>query len=637
MSYILNRTDGTILVELVDGILDTDTTDISLVGRNFTGYGEFINENFIKMLENFSNSTVPLAPLKGQLWYDTSINKLKIYNGEEFQPAAGSFVGIVEPQDPIAGDTWYNTSTNQLYLYDGEEFQLVGPQFTLQQGQSGVFVRTVQDTNLNFRTVLEVRIGETLQAVVSRIEIRPRNTTGNIIPELVTAENTDGTIFPGLNIVNSYDFQYRGTATRAQNLLSGTDPATEFSASQVLRNDENGILAGRFTIQGDVDTGALPELRLIDDRTRVVIEDGDLVIESARLGSDIRIKVAGAPDPVEAISIDSTNNYIGLFSPAPAYTLDVDGDTRITGNLIVEGTTMTIESTTISVGDKNLELGVTANPTNVTADGGGITLRGDTDKTFNWIDATDSWTLSENVDLAFGKEYRIDNTKVLDVSSLGIAITDAPGLVRVGNLDNVTSADIQVGVDEPSTINKINNPGLILDASFGGSTGDISVTNSKITDLVGPDIGSDAANKTYVDQEIDNSLIVFSFDITGWSPGVVSGNIILFLEQVFPTTVDNNGKQAKVITTKIDSVVIDGIDVFSNTAIDTAQVLVGPDPVTNVNQINRLEVVESITLPSNLSVPYTPPIVREVRSFEVVSGNWTATGVEPEDGNVQNI
>ena len=77
MSYILNKTDGTLLVTLVDGSIDTTSTDITLVGRNYKGFGEFINENYIKMLENFSSRSAPTNPLKGHLWYETSDARLK--------------------------------------------------------------------------------------------------------------------------------------------------------------------------------------------------------------------------------------------------------------------------------------------------------------------------------------------------------------------------------------------------------------------------------------------------------------------------------------------------------------------------------------------------------------------------------
>ena len=130
MSYNLNKTDGTLLTELVDGVLDTNTTDISLVGRNYSGYGEFINENFIRMLENFANPNSPVTPLKGQLWYDTSESKLKVFDGTDFQSAAGSFISETFPSGPVAGDTWFSTDNKQFYLYDGTTWTLIGPAYS---------------------------------------------------------------------------------------------------------------------------------------------------------------------------------------------------------------------------------------------------------------------------------------------------------------------------------------------------------------------------------------------------------------------------------------------------------------------------------------------------------------------------
>jgi hypothetical protein len=120
-------------------------------------------------------------------------------------------------------------------------------------------------------------------------------------------------------------------------------------------------------------------------------------------------------------------------------TLDVTGaatfDNAVTiqGDLTVNGTTTTIDTANLAVEDKNIEIGKVASPTDVTADGGGITLKGDTDKTINWIDATDAWTFSEHVDLASAKEYRIAGTKVLDGTSLGTGVTDS-SLTSVGTI-----------------------------------------------------------------------------------------------------------------------------------------------------------------------------------------------------------
>lgn len=654
MSYILNRTDGTILTELVDGSLDTDTTDISLVGRNYTGYGEFINENFIKILENFANSTVPLSPMRGQLWYDTSINKLKIYDGDIFTPASGSFVGLEPPNGPIAGDTWFDTTVNQLFLFDGDEYQLVGPQYTLQQGSSGISVRTVQDANLNPRTVLELRIGSTLQAVVSQFTIVPANIQGNIIPELVTTNNPSGTIFPGFNVVNTYDFVYQGTATRAQNLIIGKDTNTEFSTDKVLRNDQDGLVFGDLTLRGNVDSGTDPELFLGNQESSIarkpVVVNGittnfELVLENSVVGNDVRVIVArnvnGSNTPTDAITVRAQDRFVGVFNANPSFTLDVDGDTRISGNLTVEGSTTAVESTTLTVADKNIELAVVDTPDNTTANGGGITLKGTTDKTLNWVNSSSSWTSSEHVDLATTKEYRINNAMVLDFESLGTGIEFAPSVRQLGTLDYVDINTIRIGATA-GAIDPANNPSPVITRT-GGQTGltidvaqgDISVQNSKITLVDTPTTGGDATNKEYVDREIDKSLLVFSMDITGWAPVNVNTNILLYLEQVFASSTVYNDKEAKVITTQITSETIDGIDVFSNTTVESAQVLVGPEPLTDINQITRLQVVEDITLPSNLSVPYIPTIIRQTRHYKIINGAWAA--FNNYDGNTTNI
>ena len=174
--------------------------------------------------------------------------------------------------------------------------------------------------------------------------------------------------------------------------------------------------------------------------------------------------------------------------------LDVDGDVIISGDLTVEGTTTTIESQTLTVKDKNIELGVVASPTDVTADGGGITLKGATDKTINWVDSTDAWTLSEHVNIASAKEYRIDGTKVLDATSLGSAVVSS-SLTSVGTVGTgvwngtaiatayiadsaVTSAKI---ADDAIVNADINASAAIADTKLGTISTAGKVSNSATT------------------------------------------------------------------------------------------------------------------------------------------------------------
>ena len=105
----------------------------------------------------------------------------------------------------------------------------------------------------------------------------------------------------------------------------------------------------------------------------------------------------------------------------------------LSGDLTVQGSTTTVSSATLEVTDKNIEIGKVSTPTDVTADGGGITLKGATDKTINWIDSTDNWTSSEGWDLVSGKSYHINNTSVLNSTTLGSGVVNS-SLTSVGTL-----------------------------------------------------------------------------------------------------------------------------------------------------------------------------------------------------------
>ena len=124
-----------------------------------------------------------------------------------------------------------------------------------------------------------------------------------------------------------------------------------------------------------------------------------------------------ADDAVTGAKLANNIDIAGTLDVTSAATFD--NNVTIEGDLTVNGTTTTIDTTTLVVEDKNIEMGSVSTPTDVTADGGGITLKGATDKTINWVDSTDAWTLSEHVNIASGKEYRIAGTKVLDATSLG--------------------------------------------------------------------------------------------------------------------------------------------------------------------------------------------------------------------------
>lgn len=168
---------------------------------------------------------------------------------------------------------------------------------------------------------------------------------------------------------------------------------------------------------------------------------------------------------------DATNTYF------PKSGGTISGSVTITQNLVVQGTTTTISSTTISVGDKNVVLGDVETPTDTTADGGGLTLKGATDKTLNWVDATDAWTSSEHFNLLSGKAYYINGASVLSGNTLGSGVTSS-SLTTVGTIGTGVWQGTAVGMtyggtganlsgDAAGTIYKKHADGYLTAATAG--------------------------------------------------------------------------------------------------------------------------------------------------------------------------
>jgi hypothetical protein len=164
-------------------------------------------------------------------------------------------------------------------------------------------------------------------------------------------------------------------------------------------------------------------------------------------------------------------------------TLDVTGaatfDNNLTvqGDLYVNGTEVIINTQTLEVEDKNVIIGKVATPTDVTADGGGITLKGTTDKTITWLDATDAWTLSEHVNIASAKEYRIAGTKVLDATSLGSAIVSS-SLTSVGTIGTGVWNGTTIGTGYGGTGQTIYTDGQLLIGKTDGTLAKATLTAS---------------------------------------------------------------------------------------------------------------------------------------------------------------
>ncbi len=173
MAYTINNTAGTTLKTLADGTIDTATTDLTLIGKGYAGFGERLNENFVKLLENFSNTSAPANKIKGQLWYDSLNNQINVYTGNKFKPVGSTTNSATAPTNAVLGDMWFDTANTQLYIYTGTAWTLIGPTTVSGSGVTQVVSEAIEDNVGVQKSILRFVTNDTNVAIVSAEEFTP--------------------------------------------------------------------------------------------------------------------------------------------------------------------------------------------------------------------------------------------------------------------------------------------------------------------------------------------------------------------------------------------------------------------------------------------------------------------------------
>lgn len=282
MAYIINLTNGQQLATVEDGTIDQSTT-LKLVGKNYAGYGELQNENFVHLLENFSSANSPANPLSGQIWFDSSAKKLKFYDGTKFRTTGGAEVSSTQPVGLTTGDFWWDTANNQLYAQNSDGgFVLIGPD-SIGDTVSAMVTSQVRDTNQVNRTIIKGTVEDGVVFVVSNAEFTidqtdPSNViTGfDLIKQGITLRNTTS----GTNGITASAHRFYGTASNADRLngLSAADYALAGNANftSVVRLADDGLTVG-----------AANDLHIYIDSTGT----GDEGVIENTTGKKIRFKV----------------------------------------------------------------------------------------------------------------------------------------------------------------------------------------------------------------------------------------------------------------------------------------------------------------------------------------------------------
>lgn len=308
MAYIIRKTNGTTLGTILDGTVDTAQTSLTLVGRNYSNYGQIMTDNLVSLIENFAYDIEPSNPLSGQLWWDTSANLLKVYTGTYFKiissATAQNSNTVGAPSTVVPGDIWWDTYADQLYVYDGTTpynivgWKLVGPTWSKVYGKSGAIWEQIIDTISVTHNVVSLYIDGTRTAIISQ----------------------DSEFTPAVAIVGFTSIK-TGHNLRSSQTLWGTANNASYLG---------GVIASNY-LRTDINNSSTGNLRIINDSGITI-----------GAGLDLSLSVSGVN---ASITNNSTNGDIRLVTNGTTY-------------LTINGTTGVVEvaadpTTTLGIATKN--------------------------------------------------------------------------------------------------------------------------------------------------------------------------------------------------------------------------------------------------------------------------------------------
>ena len=424
MAYTINKTDGTVVATITDGTIDTSTS-LVLFGKSYSGFGEALNENLVRLLENSASTSAPSAPIKGELWFDASTNQIKVYDGTSFKPTGGAKSTSSLPTSPSAGDLWLDPTNDQVFVYTGDsrshqindEWELVGPAFTAGQTESGWKIETLASSGGN-KVVSSMYAGATRVAILSKETFTPTVTQTGFatIQAGITLNSTLGAVFGGST-----------TQSSAMDVSSTTNTsATVIAGGNFLRADAADTTTGRITIDSDngLVVGGAQELA-------VTVSSNNVTIAQTSEDKNLSFTINDGGATKTPLAFTGSTGAIALT-----------GDVTITGNLNITGEYNASSSAISTYDDAFIKL----NNGNSETDSGMIVETGDSDDARMFYDVSENyWSAGHGA--SYSQVIRLaDATADGDASKGAVLKTTAGGNVKatsmtLGAVGSITYTD----------------------------------------------------------------------------------------------------------------------------------------------------------------------------------------------------
>lgn len=453
MAYTINKTDGTVVATITDGTTNSSTS-LTLFGKSFSGFGEALNENLVKLLENSSSTAAPTAPIKGELWFDANTNQIKVYDGTSFKPTGGAKASSGVPTSPSVGDFWLDTTNDQVFVYTGDsrshqvndKFELVGPAFTAGQTESGWKIETLASSGGN-KVVSSMYAGATRVAILSKETFTPSATQTGF-----------ATIKAGITLNSTLGAVFEGSSSEASSIdVSSTSntSATVIAGGNFLRADAADTTTGRITIDSDngLVVGDAQELT-------VTVSSNNVTVAQTSQDKDLSFTINDGGVTKTPLAFTGATGGIALV-----------GDVTITGNLNISGE-YNASSSAISTYDDAF---IKVNNGNGEADSGLIVETADTDDARIFYDVSENyWAAGENQ--SYSQVIRLADAVEDGNASKGKVLKTTAG----GNV-KVTSATLgAVGSIVYTDTSNLNVPTIgavaTLSNQWGGSQKTVSTS-----------------------------------------------------------------------------------------------------------------------------------------------------------------
>jgi len=290
------------------------------------------------LLENFANTDAPNNPIIGQLWYDTSTGRLKVYDGNLFRVSGGAIVSNAIPSQLATGDMWIDSKNQQLYFNDGVANILAGPIYTQSQGLSGFQTGSIIDIYSVAHTVLFLYLKKTLIGIFSLDEFTPNSPVAGFSGIIGVGFNASS--LPGITF---------NVQSKSATILIAAD-GTSKTAENFLNTGIAGVGAADYkqiTTSQLVIANSKPLTLGLAQNSTIEVDTGTFSLNAKTIGQNFVIAVNPNGANTPAVFVKSASQQVGIFTTNPLATLDVNGNAIVRGNLTLSGTSLIINTSLV--------------------------------------------------------------------------------------------------------------------------------------------------------------------------------------------------------------------------------------------------------------------------------------------------